>query len=107
MQILSIYMDNALEHSQSQTDIQIQTELTGKDITFCVTDHGMGIAEEDKPFLFDRFYCADKAHTDKSHFGLGLSIAEELAKMLHGKVGMKDTAGGGATFFVTFPLKSK
>lgn len=107
MQILSIYMDNALEHSQSQTDIQIQTELTGKDITFCVTDHGMGIAEEDKPFLFDRFYCVDKAHTDKSHFGLGLSIAEELAKMLHGKVGVKDTAGGGATFFVTFPLKSK
>lgn len=107
MQILSIYLDNALEHSQSQTNIQIQTELTGKDITFCVTDHGMGIAEEDKPFLFDRFYCADKAHTDKSHFGLGLSIAEELAKMLHGKVGVKDTVGGGATFFVTFPLKSK
>ena len=60
-----------------QMNIQIQTELT------------------------------DKAHSDKSHFGLGLSIADELAKMLHGKVGVKDTAGGGATFFVTFPLKTK
>ncbi|MBU3877218.1 HAMP domain-containing histidine kinase [Faecalicatena sp. AGMB00832] len=107
MQILNIYMDNSLQHSKKQADIQIKAEFTGKTITFYVIDHGQGIAKEDKPFIFDRFYCADKAHADKTHFGLGLSIAKELAKMLHGQVGVKDTEGGGATFFVAFPLKTK
>ena len=53
-------------------------------------------AEEDKPFIFNRFYCADKSRTDKSHFGLGLSIAKELSRILGGKIGFEDTAGGGA-----------
>ena len=105
MQILSIYVENALQHSKDTSCIQIQTALTSKTITFYVIDHGQGIKEEDKPYIFDRFYCADKAHTDKAHFGLGLSIAKELAKMLHGKVGVENTKGGGATFFVSFPLK--
>ncbi|MCI8985382.1 MAG: ATP-binding protein, partial [Lachnospiraceae bacterium] len=51
------------------------------------------------------FYCADKSHTDKSHFGLGLSIAKELAEFLSADVGVKNTEGGGATFFLTLPLK--
>ena len=75
-------------------------------ITFYIIDHGQGIAEEDRPYIFDRFFCADKSHAAKSHFGLGLSIAAELAKMLGGTVGFKDTKGGGATFYVTIPARS-
>ena len=49
------------------------------------------MAEEDKPFIFNRFYCADKSRTDKSHFGLGLSIAKELSKNnLGGKIGFEE-----------------
>ena len=105
MQILNIYMDNAIHHSVDNRHIEIQTEVTAKNITFLVADHGQGIAEKDKPYIFDRFYCADKSRTDKSNFGLGLSIASELAKMLNGRTGFKDTKGGGATFFVTIPFK--
>ncbi len=105
MQILNIYMDNAIRHSINNRHIEIRTEVTAKNITFLVADHGQGIAQKDKPYIFDRFYCADKSRTDKSNFGLGLSIANELAKMLNGRTGFKDTKGGGATFFVTIPLK--
>lgn len=105
VQILNIYMDNAIQHSTGNKHIEIQTEITTKNITFLIVDHGQGIAEKDKPYIFDRFYCADKSRTDKSNFGLGLSIADELAKMLNGKAGFKDTKGGGATFYVTLPLK--
>ena len=104
-QILTIYMENAIHHSVGNKQIEIKTEVTAKHITFFVTDHGKGIPEDDKPYIFNRFYCADKSRTDKSNFGLGLSIADELAKMMNGKVGCKDTDGGGATFFVTLPLK--
>ena len=104
-QILTIYMENAIHHSIDNKQIEIKTEVTAKHITFFVIDHGKGIHEDDKPYIFNRFYCADKSRTDKSNFGLGLSIADELAKMMNGKVGCKDTDGGGATFFVTLPLK--
>ena len=104
-QILTIYMENAIHHSKNNKQIEIKTAVTAKHITFFVTDHGKGIPEDDKPYIFNRFYCADKSRTDKSNFGLGLSIADELAKMMNGKVGCKDTDGGGATFFVTLPLK--
>lgn len=104
-QILTIYMENAIHHSVGNKQIEIKTEVTAKHITFFVIDHGKGIPEDDKPYIFNRFYCADKSRTDKSNFGLGLSIADELAKMMNGKVGCKDTDGGGATFFVTLPLK--
>ncbi len=104
-QILTIYMENALHHSAGNKQIEIKTAVTAKHITFFVIDHGKGIPEDDKPYIFNRFYCADKSRTDKSHFGLGLSIADELAKMMNSKAGCKDTDGGGATFFVTLPLK--
>lgn len=104
-QILSIFMDNAISHSETKASIQIKATLSHKAITISVIDHGQGISAEDKPYIFDRFYCADKSHTDKSHFGLGLSIAKELAGFLSANVGVRNTEGGGATFFLTLPLK--
>lgn len=104
-QILSIFLDNAVSYSPENSNIEIQTRQTTREFTFLVIDHGCGISEKDKPFIFDRFYCADKSRTNKSHFGLGLSIAKELARMLVGKIGFEDTFGGGTTFFLTLPLK--
>ncbi len=104
-QILTIFMENAIHHSIGNKQIEIKTAVTAKHITFFVIDHGKGIPGDDKPYIFNRFYCADKSRTDPSNFGLGLSIADELAKMMNGEVGCKDTDGGGATFFATLPLK--
>ena len=75
-----------------------------REVTISIVDHGCGVAEKDKPYIFDRFYCADKSRSDKTHFGLGLSIALELSKMLEGTVGFTDTTGGGATFYITLPI---
>ena len=104
-QLLSIYLDNALHYSPEGKEIQIRVDMSSKELTFWIVDHGIGVEEKAKPFIFDRFYCADQSHTDKSHFGLGLSIAKELARMLQGKIGLEDTPGGGASFFFTLDLK--
>lgn len=104
-QLLSIYLDNALHYSPEGKEIQIRVDMSSKELTFWIVDHGIGVEEKAKPFIFDRFYCADQSHTDKSHFGLGLSIAKELARMLQGKIGMEDTPGEGASFFFTLDLK--
>ena len=72
--------------------------------SFYVIDHGVGIKDEDKPFIYDRFYCSDKSRTQRDHFGLGLSIARELVEMHNGTITLSDTPGGGCTFKVSFPL---
>lgn len=104
-QILSIFMDNAIVHSKTETSIKIKATLSHNSLTIFIIDYGHGISAEDKPYIFDRFYCADKSHTDKSHFGLGLSIAKDLANLLSAQVGLKDTIDHGATFFLILPLK--
>lgn len=105
VQILNIFLDNAVYYSPEGSTIEIQTKQTSKELTFFIMDHGKGVADKDKPYIFDRFYCADKSRSDKSHFGLGLSIAKELSCVLGGKIGFSDTPGGGATFFLTLPVK--
>ena len=98
-------MDNAISHSKTGTSVQIKAALSHNAVTISVIDHGQGIAAKDKPYIFDRFYCADKSHTDKSHFGLGLSIAKESARLLSAEIGFKDTEHHGATFFLILPFK--
>lgn len=104
-QILSIFLDNAISHAGPGVRIQIRTSLNGKTLTFYIADHGPGVPDSEKSRIFDRFYCGDRSHTDKSHVGLGLSIAKELTALLHGKIGLTDTPGGGATFYLTIPVK--
>ena len=104
-QILSIFLDNAVCYSPEGSSIQIQTASKEKELVFFIVDHGRGIPTKDKPFIFNRFYRGDKSRTDKSHFGLGLSIAKELAKMLGGEIGFEDTEGGGETFFLKLPIR--
>lgn len=103
-QLLSIYLDNAISYSVEGGKIELRAIYDKKELIFSVADHGKGIDKKDAPFIFDRFYCADKSRTEKQHFGLGLSIAKELACLLGGKIGFWETNGGGATFYLKIPI---
>ena len=65
-----------------------------------VQDNGAGIPDEEKKKIFERFYRADQARSEKGHFGLGLCIAAEIIHAHHGQILVSDTPGGGATFTV-------
>ena len=103
-QILSILIDNAINYSLPPSEICLDATVVKNKLIFSVIDHGTGIKDTDKPFIYNRFYCADKSRTQKNHFGLGLSIAKELVKMHKGTIELLDTPGGGCTFRVSFPL---
>ncbi len=98
IQVLHILLDNALTHSPDGSRITIAAGQDGRFLFLSVTDHGSGIAPEDRPFIFERFYQSDKSHTQKDHFGLGLSIAKEILQLHGGKILLTDTPGGGCTF---------
>lgn len=106
-QIMTVFLDNAINHSKHSAQIQIAMSYTRKTVTIYVIDHGCGIPDEMKPFIFDPFFCGDTSHTDKSHSGLGLSVAQALAKGLNGSIGILDTDGGGATFYIKLPFDNR
>lgn len=102
-QVISILMDNAVSYTPEGGMILLSCSESAKAYSIEVTDNGIGISDEDKPHIFERFYRADKARESKTHFGLGLCIAKEIVQLHHGTISVKDTVGGGAAFTVTLP----
>lgn len=105
-QILSILLDNALHYTPTGRSMGIAAgaDRTHRRLAIRIWDEGTGIADEDKPYIFDRFYQADASRHDKTHFGLGLSIARELATLHHAALTVQDHEDGGAEFLLLLPL---
>ena len=99
-----IFIDNAINYSLPKSEVSLDATVLKNTLVFSIKDHGTGIADKDKPFIFDRFFCADKSRTQKEHYGLGLCIAKELVEMHKGKIELSDTLGGGCTFKIFLPL---
>ena len=100
-QLFSVLLMNAMEYTPQNTPIEMVAFADKKSVKISVIDHGAGIADADKTQIFTRFYRADKSRTDKAHFGLGLSVAQEIAALHGSTLALSDTAGGGCTFTVT------
>lgn len=107
-QVLTILLDNALSYSnKGRTPILLRSYKKKHNLLIEVEDHGIGIPDDQKPYIFDRFYRSDKSRTDKTHFGLGLSIAKELILLHGGTLSLKDTKNGGCTFVIQLPVQTE
>lgn len=102
-QILSVLLDNAIEYSPPESKITLSAKRKKGKLYISVADNGSGIADEDKKHIFERFYRADKSRTDKTHFGLGLSIARELARLHDGDLTIDDNEEFGTKFILILP----
>lgn len=105
LQLFTILMDNALSYNRENKPVTIRGFEQKSCLYIEIEDHGTGIPDEQKKQIFDRFYRCDQSRKDKQHFGLGLSIAKELAELHHAGLSVKDTPGGGCTFVCQFFVK--
>ncbi|TDO92111.1 signal transduction histidine kinase [Halanaerobium saccharolyticum] len=106
-QLLRIFLDNAIKFTSHKGRIEIKIEKIDSDnFYFSVTDDGPGISSEDLPFVFDRFYQADKSRTRKANkgSGLGLAIAKQIVDNYQGDIDVESEAGAGTKFIVVLPL---
>lgn len=103
-QVLAILIDNAFCYTPKGGQVQLYLSRSQETAQILVSDNGPGIPDSRKESVFERFYRADRAHTDKSHFGLGLCIAREIVHLHRGRLQVLDTPGGGATFVLELPL---
>lgn len=105
-QLLAILIDNAIAYSKDGDIIIIRAYERKLKLWIEVEDHGKGIEPDRRKEVFERFYREDKSRRDKNHYGLGLSIAKELIELHGGKISIKETPGGGATFLFYLPTNA-
>jgi signal transduction histidine kinase len=102
-QVLLILLDNALKYTSAGGTITIGAECADRVATIRIRDTGPGIAPEDLPHIFERFYRSDEARAG-SGAGLGLAIARELIEAQGGEIAVVSEVGNGSAFSVTLPL---
>ncbi|MFC7442167.1 ATP-binding protein [Laceyella putida] len=106
-QVLTNLIDNAIRHTPTGGSVTVYVYQQDERIFLEVEDTGSGIPEEDVPFVFERFYKADKARTrgKSGGTGLGLSIVKHLVAAHGGSVSVKSQLGVGTVFIVELPVR--
>lgn len=110
-QILLNLLTNALKYSPKKNPVVLRLSEhakkgkgKGEEVHVEVEDHGEGIDEKDLPFVFERFYRADKSRARKTGgLGVGLAIVKELVEAHGGTITVKSKEGGGTVFRCVFP----
>ncbi len=108
-QVVSNLIDNAVKYSNEGGDLSVQIEERSDKVYVSVYNTGRGIAKEQLPFIFDRFYKADRSRgMDKSSTGLGLYIVKSILKNLHQEITAESEYGHWARFTFTLePVKRR
>ena len=101
-QIITALLDNAHKYSPAESTITFEVANAGDCIQLKVLDQGIGISDQDKPHVFDRFYRADQSRSQKIvGSGLGLAIAARLVDLNHGQITVQDNIPYGSCFIVS------
>lgn len=105
-QVLTNLIDNAIRHTGEGGTITLRTLFKGGTYTIEIEDTGSGIPAEDLPFVFERFYKADKARTrGRAGTGLGLSIVKNIVEGHQGTISVRSKLGEGTTFSIQLPVQ--
>lgn len=99
-QVFTILLHNAISYTPEAGAIRLALTYHKNQFSISFSDSGVGIPDEEKAKVFDRFYRSEKARSAKGHFGLGLAIAYEIIKAHHGSIVVSDAPDGGAKFTV-------
>lgn len=106
-QVLVIFLDNALRYTDEGDTIEIRLKKGKDEFILSVADTGIGISNETKQHMFDRFYREDKARNrDTGGRGLGLAIAKALVNVCNGKISADHNTPKGTIMTIVIPLSS-
>lgn len=102
-------ISNAYTYGKDNGNITVTLTQNADDVIMSVSDDGIGIAEENIPKIWERFYQADPSRTvgENGNMGLGLSMIRWIAECHNGKITVSSTLGKGSTFTFVIPKKQE
>ena len=104
-QVITNLVDNAIRHTPAGKSVTVRIQKEQSYLRVDIEDTGVGIPTEDVPYVFERFYKADKARTRaKGGTGLGLAIAKNIVEVHEGNISVKSALGEGTTFTFYLPI---
>lgn len=104
-QLVVILLDNALKFTPNGGTITVSLAADEQTLTLCIADTGTGIQPEDLPYIWERFYKADKSHSRASGgTGLGLAIAKEIINLHNAQVEVASELGKGTVISIGFKI---
>ena len=95
---------NAIQHSPGAGTVRVEMSAAGGAALVRVRDSGPGIADEDLPYVFERFYRADRSRARIPGSGIGLTVARELVVANGGSLEVESTGARGTTMLLTLPV---
>ncbi len=100
-------LGNAAKYTPEGGRVTFRVDVASENVQFSVTDTGIGIAPDELPKVFDRFFRSnDDRVRDISGSGLGLALAQEIARLHGGEIAVESTLNVGSTFRMSIPLTS-
>jgi signal transduction histidine kinase len=106
LQVASILLDNAVKYTPEGGSVAVRLREEDHMAVLEVSDTGFGIAEDELPLVFERFYRTDHSRADGGA-GLGLSIARQIAESHGGEIRARSVPGEGSTFTLLLPLQPR
>lgn len=98
-------IENGIKYTQEGGTVTVSSHVNGDNVVAIeVKDNGLGISENDIPYIFDRFYRADKSRKRESGSGLGLSIARWIAETHKGTIAVESQPSEGSRFTIRLPM---
>jgi PAS domain S-box-containing protein len=94
---------NAREYTPAGGQVTVSTARHTNTAVVTITDTGIGITDDDMPQIFNNFYRADRARTER-HAGMGLPIVQKIINMHQGVIDVTSVPGKGSTFAVRLPI---
>lgn len=105
--LFQIILDNAVKYTDKNGKIVMTVKEQNGDVKISVSDTGIGMPEDEIPYIFDRFYQISSGKRNKSGFGVGLSVAKIIVEEHNGKIEVSSQWGRGSTFTIILPLVYK
>lgn len=102
--LLKSLLDNAIKYTFRKGRVIVTVRKEGKDAKITVSDTGVGMPEDEIPYIFDRFYQIKKSRRAKNGYGLGLSTAKAIVEAHRGKISAESRVGQGSSLIVVLPL---
>ena len=104
-QVLMNLVNNAVKYSAGNKRITVKTHKYENWVRVSVTDFGIGLSDEQKFKIFERFYRVEDKKNMTSGLGMGLYISSEIINTHNGKIGVESELGKGSTFYFDLPLE--